>query len=75
MPVTIIGAEDEGKTNFITVAHVGILNYAEPNYIMKTSFEDTLKIYLDHKVSMRIAANMLGIGRVAEAVKIRGVYP
>jgi flavin reductase (DIM6/NTAB) family NADH-FMN oxidoreductase RutF len=33
MPVTIIGAEAEGKTNFITVAHVGILNYGEPNYI------------------------------------------
>jgi hypothetical protein len=24
---------------------------------------------------MRIAANMLGIGRVAEAVQIRGIYP
>jgi hypothetical protein len=24
---------------------------------------------------MRIAANMLGIGRVAEAVRLRGVYP
>jgi hypothetical protein len=24
---------------------------------------------------MRIAANMLGIGRVAEAVKLRGIYP
>jgi flavin reductase (DIM6/NTAB) family NADH-FMN oxidoreductase RutF len=33
MPVTIIGAEDKGKTNFITVAHIGILNYAEPNFI------------------------------------------
>jgi flavin reductase (DIM6/NTAB) family NADH-FMN oxidoreductase RutF len=33
MPVTIIGTEDDGITNFITVAHVGILNYADPNYI------------------------------------------
>jgi len=24
---------------------------------------------------MRIAANMLGIGRVAEAIHIRGIYP
>jgi hypothetical protein len=24
---------------------------------------------------MRIAANMLGIGRVAEAVRLRGIYP
>ena len=33
MPVTIIGAEHDGIKNFITVAHVGILNYGEPNYI------------------------------------------
>ena len=43
--------------------------------VMKTSFRDVLKIHLEHNVSMRIAANMLGIGRVAEAVKIRGIYP
>jgi glutamate dehydrogenase/leucine dehydrogenase len=43
--------------------------------VMKTSFRDVLKIHLDHKVSMRIAANMLGIGRVAEAVQVRGIYP
>jgi glutamate dehydrogenase/leucine dehydrogenase len=43
--------------------------------VMKTSFGEVLKIHLDHKVSMRTAANMLGIGRVAEAIKIRGLYP
>ena len=43
--------------------------------VMKTSFNDVLKIRTDRKVPMRIAANMLGIGRVAEAVKIRGIYP
>jgi glutamate dehydrogenase/leucine dehydrogenase len=43
--------------------------------IMKTAFHDVLQIRLDHKVGMRVAANMLGIGRVAEAVKIRGIYP
>jgi glutamate dehydrogenase/leucine dehydrogenase len=43
--------------------------------VMKTSFAEVLKIYLDHKVSMRVAANMLGIGRVAEAFKLRGLYP
>ncbi len=43
--------------------------------VMKTSFRDVLKIHLDRKVPMRIAANILGIGRVAEAVVIRGVYP
>ncbi len=43
--------------------------------VMKTSFRDVLKIHLDRNVPMRIAANMLGIGRVAEAVQIRGIYP
>jgi glutamate dehydrogenase/leucine dehydrogenase len=43
--------------------------------VMKTSFRDVLKIHLDQNVPMRIAANILGIGRVAEAVQIRGIYP
>jgi glutamate dehydrogenase/leucine dehydrogenase len=43
--------------------------------VMKTAFRDVLKIHLERKVPMRIAANMLGIGRVAEAVHLRGVYP
>jgi glutamate dehydrogenase/leucine dehydrogenase len=43
--------------------------------VMKTSFRDVLRIHVDRKVPMRIAANMLGIGRVAEAVQIRGIYP
>ena len=43
--------------------------------VMTTAFNDVLKIHTEHKESMRIAANMLGIGRVAEAVKIRGIYP
>jgi glutamate dehydrogenase/leucine dehydrogenase len=43
--------------------------------VMKTSFEDVLRIQRDRKVSMRIAANMLGVGRVAEAIQLRGLYP
>jgi glutamate dehydrogenase/leucine dehydrogenase len=43
--------------------------------VMKTAFRDVLKIHLERNVPMRIAANMLGIGRVAEAVQIRGIYP
>jgi len=43
--------------------------------VMKTSFNDVLKIHKDHRVGMRTAANMLGIGRVAEATKLRGLYP
>ncbi len=43
--------------------------------VMNTSFAEVLKIHLDHKASMRVAANMLGISRVAEAFKLRGLYP
>jgi glutamate dehydrogenase/leucine dehydrogenase len=43
--------------------------------VMKNSFAEVLKIYLDRKVSMRTAANMLGISRVAEATVLRGLYP
>ncbi len=43
--------------------------------VMKTSFRDVLKIHEERNVPMRTAANMLGIGRVAEAVQIRGIYP
>jgi glutamate dehydrogenase/leucine dehydrogenase len=43
--------------------------------VMKTSFREVLKIHRERRVPMRVAANMLGIGRVAEAVQIRGIYP
>jgi glutamate dehydrogenase/leucine dehydrogenase len=43
--------------------------------VMKTAFRDVLKIQTERHLPMRVAANMLGIGRVAEAVQIRGLYP
>jgi glutamate dehydrogenase/leucine dehydrogenase len=43
--------------------------------VMKSSFAEVLQIHLERKVSMRTAANMLGIGRVAEATTLRGLYP
>jgi glutamate dehydrogenase/leucine dehydrogenase len=49
--------------------------YNHLEHVMKTAFRDVLKIHLERKVSTRIAANMLGIGRVAEAVLLRGIYP
>jgi glutamate dehydrogenase/leucine dehydrogenase len=49
--------------------------YKRLEKVMKTAFRDVLKIHLDRTVPMRIAANMLGIGRVAEAIHIRGIYP
>ena len=42
---------------------------------MKTAFHDVFEIHLTRQLPMRIAANVLGIGRVAEAVKLRGIYP
>jgi glutamate dehydrogenase/leucine dehydrogenase len=43
--------------------------------IMVRSFRDVLKIHADKRVNMRLAANMLGVSRVAEACKLRGLYP
>ncbi len=43
--------------------------------VMKTSFNEVLKIHQERKVTTRVAANMLGIGRVAEATRLRGLYP
>jgi len=43
--------------------------------IMTRSFSEVLSISQDKKVNMRVAALILGIGRVAEAVRLRGVFP
>jgi glutamate dehydrogenase/leucine dehydrogenase len=43
--------------------------------VMKTSFNEVLKLHLERKVDMRTAANMLGISRVAEATRLRGLFP
>ena len=49
--------------------------YKRLERVMDTAFRDVLKIRLDRRVSMRAAANMLGVGRVAEGIRIRGLYP
>jgi glutamate dehydrogenase/leucine dehydrogenase len=49
--------------------------YSRLERVMNTAFQEVLKIHLDRKVNMRVAANMLGVGRVAEATRIRGLYP
>jgi len=43
--------------------------------IMQKSFKEVLEISLSKKIPMRTAALVLGIGRVAEATRLRGIYP
>jgi glutamate dehydrogenase (NAD(P)+) len=43
--------------------------------IMKNACDEVLNIYESEKVDMRTAAYMLGVGRIAEAIRIRGIYP
>ncbi|MBW2481074.1 MAG: flavin reductase family protein [Deltaproteobacteria bacterium] len=33
MPTTLVGATVDGKPNFLTIAHVGILNHGTPQYL------------------------------------------
>jgi glutamate dehydrogenase (NAD(P)+) len=43
--------------------------------ILKKSFGEVLAISQKEKVDMRTAALMLGVGRVAQATKLLGIYP
>jgi glutamate dehydrogenase (NAD(P)+) len=43
--------------------------------IMVRSFNDVLRISKEKKVNMRLAAMILAIERVAEATRLRGIYP
>lgn len=43
--------------------------------IMDNAFYKVYEISKNRKVDMRKAANILGIGEVAQAVKLRGIYP
>ena len=42
--------------------------------VMRRSFRDVMAIAGEHHVNNRTAAYMLGIGRVAEATRVRGIY-
>jgi len=43
--------------------------------VMTKAFKEVFDIHDHRKASMRLAANMLGIGRVAAATQVRGLYP
>ena len=42
---------------------------------MKRAFHEVHEISKRHKVDMRTAAYMLAVGRVAEATRVRGLFP
>jgi glutamate dehydrogenase (NAD(P)+) len=43
--------------------------------IMEKAFYDVYKCSIDKKADMRTAASLIAVGRVAEAVTLRGIYP
>jgi len=43
--------------------------------IMVRSFNEVFKMAWDHKVTPRLGAYMLAVGRVAEAIQLLGLYP
>ena len=49
--------------------------YGKLNRIMDNAFNQVLNLSHERSVPMRIAANMLGIQRVAKATELRGLYP
>jgi glutamate dehydrogenase (NAD(P)+) len=42
--------------------------------VMEQSFDEVTRYAETHQVNNRIAAYMLGIDRVASALKLRGIY-
>lgn len=45
------------------------------DFLIQKAFEEVYHKHLESKVSPRMAAMMIGVGRVAEAKKLRGLYP
>jgi glutamate dehydrogenase (NAD(P)+) len=43
--------------------------------IMRRAFQDVWTMAQEKKVSLRIAAQMLALSRVAEAIRLRGIFP
>jgi glutamate dehydrogenase (NAD(P)+) len=43
--------------------------------IMARAYESVARLARENECDMRTAANMLAIGRVAEATEMRGIYP
>jgi glutamate dehydrogenase (NAD(P)+) len=48
--------------------------YRRADRVMKTAFEAVYQASVDHKCSMRIAAYVVAIKKVAEVEKLRGKF-
>jgi len=48
---------------------------SELEKVMVRSFNEVYDLAQKEKVSMRLAAYTLGVGKVAEAIRVRGIYP
>ena len=49
--------------------------HREVERLVKRAFSEVLDLSKRHKVDMRTAATMLAVGRVAEATRLRGLFP
>ncbi len=49
--------------------------YKRLDKIMKTAFQEVYDISARERVNMRTAAYLLGVGRVAKAKRLRGIFP
>jgi glutamate dehydrogenase/leucine dehydrogenase len=49
--------------------------YNRLEHVMRSAFSEVYRTHVERRVGMRTAANMVGIGRVAEATRLRGLYP
>jgi len=45
------------------------------NAILSRAFQEVIAVAEREKVDLRTAALVLGVGRVAEAVRLRGIFP
>lgn len=43
--------------------------------ILCRSFQEVLAVHLRENIDLRMAAYMVAVGRVAEAIRVRGIYP
>ncbi len=48
---------------------------AKMEQILTATFQQTMAMAAQHDVNLRLGAHMIGVSRVAEATRLRGIYP